>query len=234
MLKQIEVYFKNLYTMNLKALLIIYIIPLFIDLLQIVFRAYLIPVGIDLRKGHRIFLFIMMFMIGNGYSSHSFDGLISIRGNRKAFLKGCILAMIANSIVIGIVDMGVMNLITYIGSRPKIHDYLYFVYYDLKDIGINMVLYLWAMSVGFLIGSLDYVLTKNLFVIVLMIIVTIFYKAFIGEDFNQGHYSALTNIFLQDGIWRYAWCIPFFMVGGILLLSKAPIKIYAHGLGEKG
>lgn len=234
MLKQIEVYFKNLYTMNLKALVVIYIIPLFIDLMQILFMAYIIPVGIDLRKGHRVFLFIMMFIIGNGHSSHSFDGLISIRGNRKAFLKGCILAMIANSIVLGIVDVGVMNLITFIGSFPKRYDYLQIVYYDLKDIGINIVLYLWAASIGFLIGSLDYVLTKKLFVIVFMMIVVMFYKAFIVEGLSQEHYLALTDIFLQDGIWRYAWCIPFFIVGGILLLGKAPIKTYAHGLGEKG
>lgn len=234
MIKQIEVYFKNLYVMNLKVLSIIFIMPLFIDFLQILFRGYLISEGIDLRIGHRVCLCIVMLIVGNGHSSSSFNGLISIRGNRKAFLKGCILAMIANSLVLGIVDVGVMNLITSIGSWPKRHDWLHVVYYNLKDIGINSMLYLWATSIGFLIGSLDYVLMKNSFSILLMLIIGVFYKTFIGGGLSQAHDSICKEIFLQDGIGRYAWCIPFFIIGGILLLYKAPIKAYAHRLGEKG
>lgn len=231
--KQVKAYFKSLYTMNLKALGIIYVIPLFIDIIQILYMVYLVSVGVDLRKGHRAVLLIMMFMIGNSHSSSSFDGLISIRGNRKAFLKGCILAMIANSIVLTIVDVGVMNFITFIGSFPKRHDDLQIVYYDLKDIGINIVLYLGAASSGFFIGSLDYVLTKNLFVILLMMIAGGFYKTFIGGGLTRAQYAILTEIFFEGGIWRYVWCIPLFIIGGILLLYKAPIKTYAHGLGEK-
>lgn len=229
-----QAYFRNLYKMNLKTLLIIYLIPFFIDVLQIVFMAYIMSVGIDLRKGHRIFLFLIMFLMGNNHSSVEFDGFISIRGNRKAFLKGCILAMISNSIVLGVVDMGILNLITYIGSRPKMHDFLRFVYYDLKDIGVNIMLYSGATSMGFCVGSLDYVATKNLFTILLMVIVGVFYKTFIGGHLSSTQYATLTAVFLRDGIWCYAWCIPLFIIGGILMLYKAPIKTYAHALGERG
>lgn len=232
--KEVAVYFKNLYSIRLKVLLLIYVIPLFIDVMQILFKVYVMPMGVDLRMGHRVYLCILMCLIGNGHSSNSFNGLISIRGNRKAFLKGCILAMSAECIVLGIADWGVMNLITFIGSLPKRQSYLDFVYYGVKDIGINIVLYLWAASIGFFIGSIDYRLTKRLFTVFMMVVATIIYKMLTGENAALNEAAGLKNIFLQDGIWKYAGCIIFFIAIGSLVLYKAPIRTYAHGIGEEG
>ncbi len=232
--RQVEVYFKNLYKMDLKTLCLIYLIPLFIDVIQLVFMAYMIPERIDLRKGHRICFLLLMFLIGHNHSNE-FNGLISIRGNRNAFLKGCILAMLANSIVLGIADVGFMNLIiNCIKSLPVLHSYLHFTYYDIQDIAINMMLYLWATSIGFFIGSLDYRFTKSITFSLIGIMIVLFYQMFISKRLTENHYWSLEEILLQDGIWEYIWLIPIFIVGGILLLCRAPIKAYAKSLEQKG
>lgn len=214
MFKQAKPYFKHLYKMDLKALGFIYGILLVFDIMQILFKAYIVSIGIDLRVGHRAMLFFVMSLIGNGYGSGEFDGLMSIRGNRKAFLQGCVLAIVSNSIVLGMVDVGAMNLITYIASRPRMHANLYIVYYSLKDIGINMTLYLGAISLGFFTGSLEHTFMKRSLAVMATTMIYIFYV----------HFARVKGIFIHGSLNRYIWFIPCFIIGGILLLYKAPIK----------
>lgn len=235
--KQTKLYFKHLYKMRPHALAVLFGLLLIIDMMEISVTGYIIHKGINITNNHRIFLIIIMFLIGLSHGNGGFDELMSIRGNRKAYFKGCICAILSNCFVLGIVDGCVLHLITSIngGINSALYPnvFMHHVYYSSLDIVRNIVMCIFVTSLGFLVGSISYRLPRKYFGAILGALCGMLCSISYGRaELGLGFISGFCEMIWSGSSLLYLGISPLFIISSIVLLYEAPIKAYTASYNE--
>lgn len=177
---------------------------------------------INLLASHLFVLVLYFFCLGIIKGSYNFHLILSVTGNRGAYLRQVIVWGVAVSTIFSLISMilaYVIGLMVVIFINPR----------GIAFVGVNVSyflevpLLLWTViNMGFVVGALFYRLRARSFGV---LVASGIWMIIINENYKT------MGIFMSAlKPWEYTLSGVFCLCIGIVLLRKAPIMCYAHDL----
>ena len=183
-----------------------------------------------LHDNHIIVVLLAVLGMGILYGSREFDGYMKIAAKRKEYLTGVLIysgGLSIGSLVLNRMITLILSVLTiYILGIPV-------QFFASVSFFKEWVIYLGAMYLGFFIGAVFYRMHQRTFWIMSFMIGYVLLRIALG-----GYFLGMNMEGAQQNIWKIAehfegiglLLVLVFMLGGVLLLRRAPVKSYAHDM----